>query len=104
WYEGAGTSDRRWLHADSRGSIIAVTNSSGTVIETHKYGPYGEPSDSSGSRFQYTGQIIIHADLGLYHYKARAYSPHLGRFLQTDPIGGHAMGNSGPYSCHHCRQ
>jgi uncharacterized protein RhaS with RHS repeats len=27
------------------------------------------------------------SDLGLYHYKARAYSPTLGRFLQTDPTG-----------------
>jgi hypothetical protein len=26
-------------------------------------------------------------EIGLYHYKARAYSPQLGRFLQTDPIG-----------------
>ena len=25
--------------------------------------------------------------LGLYYYKARMYSPVLGRFLQTDPIG-----------------
>jgi hypothetical protein len=24
---------------------------------------------------------------GLYYYKARFYAPHLGRFLQTDPIG-----------------
>ena len=23
----------------------------------------------------------------MYHYKARIYSPTLGRFLQTDPIG-----------------
>ena len=26
WYEGSGTSDRRWLHADERGSVVAVTN------------------------------------------------------------------------------
>jgi RHS repeat-associated protein len=26
-------------------------------------------------------------ELGMYHYKARIYSPTLGRFLQTDPIG-----------------
>lgn len=26
-------------------------------------------------------------EVGLYHYKARAYSPTLGRFMQTDPIG-----------------
>lgn len=24
---------------------------------------------------------------GLYYYKARIYSPAIGRFLQTDPIG-----------------
>jgi len=26
-------------------------------------------------------------DFGLYHYKARAYHPGLGRFVQTDPVG-----------------
>lgn len=35
---------------------------------------------------QYTGQIWL-SELGLYHYKARLYSPYLGRFLQTDPVG-----------------
>jgi RHS repeat-associated protein len=37
-------------------------------------------------RFQYTGQAWID-ELGMYYYKARIYSPTLGRFLQTDPIG-----------------
>lgn len=31
WYEGSGTTDRRWLHGDERGSIIAVTDSTGAV-------------------------------------------------------------------------
>lgn len=26
------------------------------------------------------------AGFGLYHYKARAYHPGMGRFLQSDPI------------------
>ncbi len=26
-------------------------------------------------------------EIGLYHYRARAYNPELGRFMQTDPIG-----------------
>jgi len=26
-------------------------------------------------------------ETGVYHYKARAYEPNLGRFLQTDPMG-----------------
>jgi RHS repeat-associated protein len=37
-------------------------------------------------QFQYTGQAWL-LELGMYHYKARTYSPTLGRFLQTDPIG-----------------
>jgi RHS repeat-associated protein len=34
----------------------------------------------------FTGQANI-PELGLYSYKARTYSPILGRFMQTDPIG-----------------
>ena len=37
-------------------------------------------------RFGYTGQAWL-AELGMYYYKDRLYSPTLGRFLQTDPIG-----------------
>jgi RHS repeat-associated protein len=37
-------------------------------------------------RFGYTGQAWL-PELGMYYYKARIYSPTLGRFLQTDPIG-----------------
>jgi RHS repeat-associated protein len=91
WYEGAGTSDPRWLSADRQGSIIATTNASGAASPL-AYGPYGEPSAWSGpggamlSRFRYTGQAAL-PELALYHYKARVYDPRLGRFLQTDPIG-----------------
>lgn len=47
---------------------------------------YGVPNASNLGRFQYTGQVWL-AELELYHYKARLYSPSLGRLLQTDPIG-----------------
>ncbi|SDD72896.1 RHS repeat-associated core domain-containing protein [Sphingomonas sp. YR710] len=86
WYEGSGTSDKRWLHADERGSIIAVTNSSGASIATNSYDPYGIPATTNLGRFQYAGQVWL-PELGMYYYKARIYSPTLGRFLQTDPIG-----------------
>ena len=86
WYEGAGTSDRRWLHADERGSVITLTNGSGAVIGTNSYDEYGIPSANNIGRFQYTGQTWI-PELGMYYYKARFYSPTLGRFMQTDPIG-----------------
>jgi len=72
---------------------IATTNADGGVLETYKYGPYGEPKNGldretwTGSRFRYTGQTVLDEKVGLYHYKARVYDPHYGRFLQTDPIG-----------------
>ncbi|WP_174286081.1 RHS repeat domain-containing protein [Sphingomonas bacterium] len=86
WYEGSGTSDRRYLHADERGSVIAVTNDAGSAIAIDTYDEYGIPGSGNIGRFQYTGQKWI-PELGMYDYKARMYSPTLGRFLQTDPIG-----------------
>ena len=86
WFEGTGTTSPKYLLADERGSIVSETNASGSVVQTHQYGPYGEPINSSTSRFRYTGQILI-PGTELYHYKARVYHPKLGRFLQTDPIG-----------------
>ncbi len=85
-YVGAGTTTRRWLHADERGSIVAISDASGNALATFTYDPYGVPSDFTGSRFLYTGQMAL-PEVSLYHYKARTYSPLLGRFLQTDPIG-----------------
>jgi RHS repeat-associated protein len=85
-YDGSGTTNPTYLLADERGSIIAETNSAGTVSTKHQYGPYGEPINQSASRFRYTGQILL-PGTELYHYKARVYHPKLGRFLQTDPIG-----------------
>nr|WP_241735834.1 RHS repeat-associated core domain-containing protein [Aquisalinus flavus] len=63
-----------------------VLNNSGGVIRQNKYHEYGLPDANNLGRFQYTGQIWL-PEAGLYHYKARAYHPGLGRFMQTDPIG-----------------
>lgn len=86
WYEGSGTSDRRFLHSDERGSIVGVTNSNGVRIGINRYDAYGVPAATNIGRYQYTGQQWL-GEIGLYHYKARMYAPTLGRFMQTDPIG-----------------
>jgi RHS repeat-associated protein len=86
WYDGSGTGDRRWLHADERGSIVAVTNGAGQALAINSYDEFGIPGAANVGRFQYTGQKWI-PEVGLYDYKARMYSPTLGRFMQTDPIG-----------------
>ena len=86
WYVGSDTSQRRFLQADERGSIVAVTDSSGAMLATNTYDEFGIPASGNLSRFGYTGQTWF-PEVGLYNYKARWYSPTLGRFMQTDPIG-----------------
>ena len=87
-YEGSalGLASRRYTMADHQGSVIALVNADGSPAVINSYDEYGIPGTANSGRFQYTGQAWI-PELGLYHYKARAYSPMLGRFMQTDPIG-----------------
>jgi RHS repeat-associated protein len=89
WYEGAGfaSSAERLLRPNWQGSIELVTDTAGSAAyATNTYDEYGIPGNANVGRFQFTGQTWI-AELGLYYYKARMYSPSLGRFMQTDPIG-----------------
>ncbi|WP_321325158.1 hypothetical protein [uncultured Parasphingorhabdus sp.] len=82
-----------------QGSISAITDATGNVVHVNAYDAYGIPNAINLGRFQYAracavsgghggkrSQILI-PEIGIYHYKARAYSPYLGRFLRTDPIG-----------------
>ncbi|WP_161631035.1 RHS repeat-associated core domain-containing protein [Niveispirillum irakense] len=86
WLEGDSVWDRRWLLTDERGSVIAEADRLGNVVAINTYDEYGKPGSGNRGRFQYTGQVWL-AEVGLYYYKARVYSPTLGRFLQPDPIG-----------------
>jgi RHS repeat-associated protein len=86
WYEGPGTGNRQFLHADERGSIIAHSDSAGAITAINRYDEYGTPASGNAGRFQYTGQAWV-PEIGLYYYRVRMYNPRLGRFMQTDPIG-----------------
>lgn len=86
WYEGSGTSDRRYYTTDRQGSIVGLTDSTGNSTAINAYDEYGIQKPGNTGRFQYTGQTWL-SEVGLYYYKARLYNPTLGRFMQTDPIG-----------------
>jgi hypothetical protein len=71
--------------ADQQGSIVAIADRYGNPVAINAYDEWGIPNAArSSGRFGYTGQAWI-PELGMYYYKARFYSPTLGRFLQTDP-------------------
>jgi RHS repeat-associated protein len=80
-----GNTTRQTLIPDIQGSFIGTLDSSGTLTK-RAYRPFGESVSTTGS-FAYTGQRIDPETNGLYYYRARMYSPNLGRFMQPDPIG-----------------
>ena len=76
----------------ARAALSASPTARAPRSRVDSYDEYGVPAAANMGRFQYTGQTWL-SELGtsacpggLYYYKARLYSPCLGRFLQTDPV------------------
>lgn len=92
WMEGAGTADRRFLQADERGSVVRIGDINNNTFSANTYDEFGNNgvTNNNGAgnqgRFGYIGQPWI-GTIGLYYFHNRMYSPVLGRFMQTDPIG-----------------
>jgi RHS repeat-associated protein len=70
----------------NQGSVIGVSDGFGNPVAINAYDSWGIPNAANQGRFGYTGQAWLPA-LGMWYYKARIYSPTLGRFMQTDPVG-----------------
>jgi RHS repeat-associated protein len=75
-----------YYHFDGLGSIIALSNSSGAVVEQYTYDVFGTPDSVSsiGNPYLFTGREYD-SETGNYYYRARYYAPDIGRFLQPDP-------------------
>lgn len=87
WYEGAGLDNRIWFVQDRMGTVVGLANGSGVALGITTFDEAGLPMGTGSiGRFRYAGQVWL-PDAGLYHMRARDYSPTLGRFLQPDPIG-----------------
>lgn len=83
---------------DHLGSIIAITDETGTIVEEYSYDifwkPYTKKSDGIitklkkspiGNTRMYTGREYDRG-LKLYYNRARYYDPKLARFISRDPI------------------
>ncbi|WP_374357211.1 RHS repeat domain-containing protein [Thermomonas sp.] len=83
---GSNTVTVNYMHTDALGSPIAKTNSSGSVIETSEYEPYGDLLNrTNDDRAGYTGHVMDAAS-GLTYMQQRYYDPQIGRFLSVDPV------------------
>jgi len=86
-----------FFHTDAQGSVIALTDSNGNVVETYEYDAFGRAvikdaegnthsQSTIGNPFMYAG-TFYDAETGLCHMGFRDLDPDTGRFLQEDPIG-----------------
>jgi RHS repeat-associated protein len=86
------------MHVDHLGSVDAVTDTAGDVVERRSYDAFGAPRNpnwGTGPLFAapkmtrgFTGQESDD-ELGLVNMKGRLLDPKLGRFLSADPIIAH---------------
>jgi len=81
-----------YYHYDSRGSTIAMTDTSGAIVNAYAYDPFGLVRDILEIRenhFRYLGRHgIMDENNGFSYIRARYYSAKRGRFLTKDPLTG----------------
>jgi RHS repeat-associated protein len=85
----------KYFLTDHLGSVVAVTDASGNIVQQQRYLPFGQVRSDAGTITQtdmgFTFQRNLDAQgasfsLGLLDYKARFYSSLTGRFVQPDTI------------------
>ena len=89
----------KYFLTDHLGSVTAVLDAAGALLQQQRYYPFGEvrdlPNDNkpkiSATDFGYTGQRALDAQgnsfsLGLMDYKARFYDTYITHFSQPDTI------------------
>ncbi|GJG96678.1 RHS repeat-associated core domain-containing protein [Cupriavidus pauculus] len=72
---------------DAMGSILMSADSTQAIVTNYTYDAYGVTTQTgtNDNSQQYTGRE--NDQTGLYFYRARYYSPQLGRFISADSIG-----------------
>ena len=77
---------------DPLGTVHALVDETGTVMDRYTYDAWGNVQESGASqhaidnRFLFQGREYSFAT-GLYNFRARWYNPQTGRWLSNDPIG-----------------
>jgi RHS repeat-associated protein len=87
-----------YYEADDMGNVMALSNSSGAVVERYEYDDYGRPLDPTtlaplagspstrGNPHLFQGHRYD-PEIAFYEYRTRYLDPRAGRFVTRDTIG-----------------
>ena len=88
-FDSAGLLTGRFTyHTDHLGSVRFMTDQAGNIANEYDYDSYGRVTgevETVEQPFGFTGRDYDEA-VNLYQYRARAYDPETGRFIQEDPL------------------
>jgi RHS repeat-associated protein len=93
---GTGSFAPYYLHRDNIGSTVAITSSSGALLEQTAYEPFGKRRAPDGTSDPTNAIKGVNSDRGftdhehlddlaLVHMNGRIFDPLVGRFLSADP-------------------
>ena len=85
-----------YLHGNHLNSTLALTDMSGSIVETTEYDVFGKPSFYSSNKSITAESEILNTVLfsgheydyisGMYNLRARSLNSYTGRFMQKDPL------------------
>ena len=90
-YQTDPTNANAWYHTDAVGSVRAMTNDSGAILNNYTFGAFGQTTDQSETitnSHQFAGEQLD--PTGFYYNRARYYDSSIGRFLGQDSYAGNA--------------
>ncbi|HNP34891.1 MAG TPA: FG-GAP-like repeat-containing protein [Woeseiaceae bacterium] len=100
----AGSTNTRYVHRDHMNSVVALTNGSGSLVQSYSFDAFGKrrntdwSADTSDSQFTvshktergYTGHEHLD-NVQLTHMNGRVQDPIIGRMISSDSYVPHAM-------------
>ncbi|MCU0916719.1 MAG: RHS repeat-associated core domain-containing protein, partial [Planctomycetes bacterium] len=89
WQEAAAALPVFYYHFDGLGSVVALSDAVGNVVQTYAYDAYGRSQSTgpaTGNPYRFAG-YRFDPETGLYFCRVRYYTPAIGRFLQPAPLG-----------------
>ena len=92
-----------------QGDVVALANSTGTIIARYTYGPWGTVdavTDNAGNDISSNASHIANinpiryrgyyydTETGFYYVSSRYYDPEIGRFINTNTVLGESSNNT----------